>query len=60
MPHSVPNGITTFIDRATKLDDFFSDNEVVFYKNFNELISLISELYKTMMIKEKKLEKMEE
>ena len=40
----IPNGITTFIDRATKLDDFFSDNEVVFYKNFNELCSLIIEL----------------
>jgi glycosyltransferase involved in cell wall biosynthesis len=40
----IPNGITTFIDRATKLDDFFSDNEVVFYKNFNELSDLIIEL----------------
>jgi hypothetical protein len=40
----IPNGITTFIDRATKLDDFFSENEVVFYKNFNELCSLIIEL----------------
>ena len=25
-------------------EDFFSDNEVVFYKNFNELCSLIIEL----------------
>ena len=32
------DGITTFIDRATKLDDFFSDDEVVFYKNINDLI----------------------
>ena len=40
----IPNGITTFVDRATKLDVFFSDSEVVFYKNFNELISLIIEL----------------
>ena len=40
----IPNGITTFIDRATKLDDFFSDNEVVFYKNLNDLCNLIIDL----------------
>jgi hypothetical protein len=40
----IPNGITTFVDRATKLDDFFSDDEVVFYKNINDLINLINEL----------------
>jgi hypothetical protein len=40
----IPNGITTFIDRATKLDDFFSDDEVVFYKNINELGNQIIEL----------------
>jgi hypothetical protein len=40
----IPNGITTFIDRATKLDDFFSDDEVVFYKNINDLGNLINEL----------------
>jgi spore maturation protein CgeB len=40
----IPNGITTFIDRATKLDDFFSDDEVVFYKNINDLGNLIHEL----------------
>lgn len=40
----IPNGITTFIDRATKLDDFFSDDEVVFYKNINDLCNLINEL----------------
>jgi len=40
----IPNGITTFIDRATKLDDFFSDNEVVFYKNLNDLCKLIIDL----------------
>lgn len=32
----IPNGITTFIDRKTKLDDFFNDNEVVFYNNIND------------------------
>ena len=40
----IPNGITTFIDKATKLDDFFSDDEVVFYKNINDLGNLINEL----------------
>ena len=40
----IPNGITTFIDRATKLDNFFSDDEVVFYKNINDLVNLINEL----------------
>jgi len=40
----IPNGITTFIDRATKLDDFFSDDEVVFYKNINDLCNLVNEL----------------
>ena len=40
----IPNGITTFVDRATKLDDFFSDDEVVFYKNINDLVNLINEL----------------
>jgi hypothetical protein len=40
----ISNGITTFIDRATKLDDFFSDDEVVFYKNINDLSNLAIEL----------------
>jgi len=40
----IPNGITTFINRATKLDDFFSDDEVVFYKNINDLGNQINEL----------------
>jgi hypothetical protein len=33
----VPNGITTFIDIKTNLNNFFNDNEVVFYKNINDL-----------------------
>ena len=40
----IPNGITTFIDRATKLDDFFSEDEVVFYKNINDLAESINYL----------------
>ena len=52
----ISNGITTFIDKATKLDDFFSDNEVVFYKNLDELCDLIIEL-KNNDIKRRKIGK---
>ena len=31
------NGLLTFIDEKTKFNDFFSDNEMVFYKNINDL-----------------------
>ena len=33
----IGNGILTFVDHKTKLNHFFSDNEVVFYKNLNDL-----------------------
>ena len=33
----VGNGLLTFIDEKTKLGDFFSDKEIVFYKNINDL-----------------------
>jgi len=33
----IPNGITTFVDIKTNLNKFFNDNEVVFYKNINDL-----------------------
>ena len=33
----IGNGILTFIDRNTKLNDFFSNDEVVFYKNIKDL-----------------------
>lgn len=52
----ISNGITTFIDKATKLDDFFSDNEVVFYKNLDELCDLIIEI-KNNDIKRRKIGK---
>tara|TARA_E500000331_G_scaffold358271_1_gene423887 strand:- start:7560 stop:9695 length:2136 start_codon:yes stop_codon:yes gene_type:complete len=31
------NGLLTFIDQKTKLGDFFDPNEVIFYKNINDL-----------------------
>jgi len=40
----IPNGITTFIDIKTKLNNFFNDNEVVFYKNINDLAESINYL----------------
>jgi len=33
----IGNGIFTFIDRNTKFDDFFNDEEVGFYKDVNDL-----------------------
>jgi len=33
----IGNGLMTFIDIKTQLDDFFSDDEVIFYKNINDL-----------------------
>ena len=40
----IPNGITTFIDIKTNLNNFFNDNEVVFYKNINDLAESINYL----------------
>ena len=33
----VGNGLLTFIDEKTMLTDFFSNKEIVFYKNINDL-----------------------
>ena len=33
----IGNGIYTFIDEKTKFNDFFNENEVGFYKNYNDL-----------------------
>ena len=38
----IGNGILTFVDKNTKLNHFFSDNEVIFYKNINDLSSKIN------------------
>ena len=40
----IPNGITTFIDINTKLNKFFNSNEVIFYKNVNDLAESINYL----------------
>ena len=33
----VGNGLLTFVDKKTQLDDFFSKNEIVFYDNVDDL-----------------------
>jgi len=33
----IGNGLLTFIDSETHLSDFFNNNEIVFYKNINDL-----------------------
>lgn len=41
----VANGVYTFIDEKTKFNDFFSEDEMGFYKNTNDLLNKI-ELFK--------------
>ena len=31
------NGLLTFIDEKVELNDFFTKNEIIFYKNINDL-----------------------
>ena len=31
------NGLLTFIDEKVKMGDFFKKNEIIFYKNINDL-----------------------
>ena len=33
----IGNGLMTFIDHKTQLNDFFNSNEIIFYKNINDL-----------------------
>ena len=35
------NGLLTFIDEKVQMDDFFSKNEIIFYKNISELADKI-------------------
>tara|TARA_Y100000741_G_scaffold94394_1_gene70124 strand:+ start:73 stop:1839 length:1767 start_codon:yes stop_codon:yes gene_type:complete len=42
----VGNGLLTFIDQNTYLSDFFSNNELVFYKDINDLSSKLSKYKK--------------
>jgi spore maturation protein CgeB len=38
------NGLLTFIDKKTKFDHFFNDNELVFYKNIDDLSEKMQKL----------------
>ena len=40
----IGNGLVTLIDEKTMFRDFFNDNEMVFYKNIENLSELISKL----------------
>ena len=42
----VGNGLLTFIDQNTYLSDFFSNNELVFYKDINDLSYKLSKYKK--------------
>ena len=35
------NGLLTFIDEKVQMNDFFNKNEIIFYKNINELADKI-------------------
>ena len=42
----IGNGLLTFINEKTFLSDFFSDKEIIFYKNINDLSEKLNK-YKT-------------
>ena len=47
------NGLLTFIDKKTQLNDFFSDKEVIFYNNIDELASKIKYYSKNDTLRKK-------
>ena len=52
----VGNGLLTFIDEKTHLNDFFSNNEIVFYKDIHDLSYKINK-FKKDKIKRKQIAK---
>ncbi len=52
----IGNGILTFVDANTQLNDFFNNDEVIFYKNIKDLSEKIS-FYKTNKNKRNKIAK---
>ena len=50
------NGLLTFVDKDTHLRDFFSDNEIIFYKNIEDLSYKLNK-YKRDKSKRKKIAK---
>ncbi len=47
------NGLLTFIDKKTKMDDFFNRDEIIFYDNINDLSDKISFYKKNDKIRKK-------
>ena len=47
------NGLLTFVDKKTQLNDFFSDKEVIFYNNIDELASKIKYYSKNDTLRKK-------
>ena len=52
----IGNGLMTFVDVKTQLNDFFDDDEIVFYKNINDLTEKLN-YYKENDILRKKIAK---
>ena len=50
----VGNGLLTFIDEKTYLNDFFNNNEMVFYKNLDDLSEKLNK-YKKDIISGKRI-----
>ena len=50
------NGLLTFIDEKTYLNDFFSEKEMIFYKNINDLSDKINK-YKVDKLQRRKIAK---
>lgn len=47
------NGLLTFIDKQTEIDDFFTKNEVIFYENIDDLASKIKFYSKNDLLRKK-------
>ena len=52
----IGNGLLTFIDKKTCYDDFFSEKEMIFYTNLNDLTEKIQK-YKKNKYERKKIAK---
>ena len=49
----IGNGLVTLIDERTQYRDFFTDNEMVFYKNINDLSEKIIKISKDEKLRKK-------
>ncbi len=49
----IGNGLMTFVDKKTQLGDFFSDKEVVFYKNVEDLSEKLNYFKKNDRLRKK-------